>query len=657
MEACHPILSRRSTIEVDNYRKENGISIDRLRGEQPIPKPFQEWRETTFPSFVIELAQELFTSDSKPFPIQAQGWPCALSGVDFVGVAPTGSGKTLMFLLPALVHIMFQEMLAPGDGPIAIVLQPTRELAEQSLSVAKRFFERSPEEDRFRVAAVYGGTSMWTEVPKETESWPDMLICTPHRLHSLIRNGQLDTNRISICLLDEADELLTGRAWSQVMRRIMRQLRPDRQLITASATWPPEAEKAFLEIAGPNVVKVQITPSIPSIPQELRLFPGAIADKWRRMQQWCLKEWLEQEFQPDESVLVLCQSRANVDELAKDEDLPKIVGGDIAALLGGQDDRTEANSKAYAKFIQREARVLISTFGQGARGLDYTNTMANGAAGAGPKLKLVVLLYDFPLTLSDYIHCIGRTQRPGQESGRCVAFLPEFRFWMAPELQELLMRSGQPVPLELEELIKEDGSFRDYCQSAMSRMRRNLPPHPEGQRPPDYLEGQYNPDLKVWILPGELPSYRRRILHSLADELEVAHVSWTDPHRVRRLHLAMDREALPEKYFLLGEKVYVHASNERADYGTSRYGYATIVDPKVKPRSRTVGVVFERQHDQEDICVDLIELAETPMQNNAGNANGDNYKDEDGDDEDDDDEPPPPPPPPLPPQGATANGW
>lgn len=94
-----------------------------------IPEPVLSFEEAGFPEYVMtELRKVGFKS---PTAIQSQGWPIALSGRDMVGIASTGSGKTLSYILPAIVHINNQSKLLRGDGPIALILAPTRELAQQ----------------------------------------------------------------------------------------------------------------------------------------------------------------------------------------------------------------------------------------------------------------------------------------------------------------------------------------------------------------------------------------------------------------------------------------------------------------------------------------------------------------------------------------------
>ncbi|EDV96162.1 GH16105 [Drosophila grimshawi] len=121
---CDSVLARTKG-ETDSFLSTNEITI---KGQE-VPTPSIEFEEGGFPDYVMnEIRKQGFT---KPTAIQAQGMPIALSGRDLVAVAQTGSGKTLAYVLPAVVHINNQPRLERGDGPIALVLAPTRELAQQ----------------------------------------------------------------------------------------------------------------------------------------------------------------------------------------------------------------------------------------------------------------------------------------------------------------------------------------------------------------------------------------------------------------------------------------------------------------------------------------------------------------------------------------------
>jgi ATP-dependent RNA helicase DDX5/DBP2 len=124
----HPDVAKMADDEVLAFRTKHQML---LSGEGVIPKPVRSFEEASFPDYLLhEIKKAGFTT---PTPIQCQGWPMALSGRDVVGIASTGSGKTLAFVLPGIVHINAQPLLQRGDGPIVLILSPTRELAMQTM--------------------------------------------------------------------------------------------------------------------------------------------------------------------------------------------------------------------------------------------------------------------------------------------------------------------------------------------------------------------------------------------------------------------------------------------------------------------------------------------------------------------------------------------
>lgn len=139
---------------------------------------------------------------SEPSGIQRQAMPVALSGRDIIGIAKTGSGKTAAFLLPMIVHIMDQDELEKGDGPIGVVLAPTRELADQIYSEAKRFAKAYG----LRVAVVYGGASKQDQF-KALRAGVEILVATPGRLIDMIKMKATNFRRASFLVLDEADRV------------------------------------------------------------------------------------------------------------------------------------------------------------------------------------------------------------------------------------------------------------------------------------------------------------------------------------------------------------------------------------------------------------------------------------------------------------------
>lgn len=604
LEAAHPVLGKRTKAEADEFRRKHGIVTVVVRGRLP-PKPFQTFQETSFPRFVEDVAIDLFTAEALPFPVQAQAWPCALAGFDVVAVAPTGSGKTLAFLLPGLVHIMAQPPIQVGEGPIAIILSPTRELAQQTLSVAQRFCERTSGEDKLRSGAVWGGIHPSLQVPSreapDFSRWPEMLVATPGRLLELLaRRRWMSAKRISYVVLDEADQLLSSSMWLSQVHAILRLFRSDRQLLLFSATWPAEAEAAANELCGKELIKIRVDPEIPCIPQDVILFPGASHDSGVDLKLDALVSWLRTDFGAHESLLILCQNFGSARNVLNHDALlqavsPESTGQDaqqqIALLDSGAPETQHAT---YLRFVRGEIRVLISTFRLGGRGLDFADT--TGAANNKAKpLSLAVLLFDFPNNIKDYAHCIGRTARPGQDAGRAISFLPEHRFWITSELISLLEHCKQSVPQTLLDQYREDRNFVKEIRCGMCEL---LNGGPEAGGEIRSYSGDFDAAAGVWVLPASLPSYRRKLLHFLADELDLTHCSNGEGDQ-RRLHIARNREDLPGAFFVEGEQVQIRLRG-------GGFERAIVVNAKPDRRKSTIWVRYHKRSDQAEVSIQHV---------------------------------------------------
>lgn len=226
-----PAVVARSNAEVEAFRKENSMTI---RGTD-VPKPVQTFDEAGFPGYVMnEVKAQGF---AKPTAIQSQGWPMALSGRDVVGIAETGSGKTLTYTLPAIVHINAQPLLAPGDGPIVLILAPTRELAVQIQEEVSKFGKSS----RIRNTCVYGGVPKGQQI-RDLARGVEVCIATPGRLIDMLESGKTNLRRVTYLVLDEADRML-DMGFEPQIRKIIGQIRPDRQTCMWSATWPKEVRQ------------------------------------------------------------------------------------------------------------------------------------------------------------------------------------------------------------------------------------------------------------------------------------------------------------------------------------------------------------------------------------------------------------------------------
>lgn len=148
-----PILNT-AQADIDGFLKSNEIT---MRG-MDTPAPHIEFHDEMFPDYVMSSVRR--QGFEKPTPIQATSWPIALSGRDMVGIAKTGSGKTLAYVLPSLIHINNQERRKRGDGPIVLILAPTRELAQQIQQVCHEFGANA----RVNNTCVFGGAPKGPQV-------------------------------------------------------------------------------------------------------------------------------------------------------------------------------------------------------------------------------------------------------------------------------------------------------------------------------------------------------------------------------------------------------------------------------------------------------------------------------------------------------------
>ncbi|CAH1100530.1 unnamed protein product [Psylliodes chrysocephalus] len=226
----HASVEKRSQYEVEKYRSSKEITVD-----INAPNPIQNFDEANFPDYVMGEIQK--QGYEFPTAIQAQGWPIAMSGRDMVGIAKTGSGKTLAYILPAIVHINNQQQLRKGEGPIALVLAPTRELAQQIQQVAAEFGSSS----YVRNTCLFGGAPKGPQA-RDLYRGVEICIATPGRLIDFLEKGTTNLERCTYLVLDEADRML-DMGFEPQIRKILSQIRPDRQTLMWSATWPKEVRK------------------------------------------------------------------------------------------------------------------------------------------------------------------------------------------------------------------------------------------------------------------------------------------------------------------------------------------------------------------------------------------------------------------------------
>lgn len=233
----HEVLELRRMSESDVVAYRASLDETRVRGSN-VPKPLKTWAHAGLHSQVSETLRN--SSYPRPMPIQAQALPAIMSGRDCLGIAKTGAGKMLAFLLPMLRHVMDQTELEEGDGPIGLVLTSERERAIQICKELKKFRNVG-----VGCTAVYAGSRGEVRMQAgELERGTEVVVCTPRSIIEMLfrrsMEGKEITNlrRVTYLVMDDTDRMLDMGLEPQVMN-IISNVRPERQTVMFSATLSP----------------------------------------------------------------------------------------------------------------------------------------------------------------------------------------------------------------------------------------------------------------------------------------------------------------------------------------------------------------------------------------------------------------------------------
>ncbi|XP_071325451.1 ATP-dependent RNA helicase DDX42 isoform X2 [Trachinotus anak] len=419
----HEELSNLTGTQVLELRQKLNL---RVSGAAP-PKPCTSFAHFSFDE---QLMHQIRKSEyTQPTPIQCQGVPIALSGRDMIGIAKTGSGKTAAFIWPMLVHIMDQKELEAGEGPIAVIVCPTRELCQQIHAECKRFGKAYS----LRSVAVYGGGSMW-EQAKALQEGAEIVVCTPGRLIDHVKKKATSLQRVTYLVFDEADRMF-DMGFEYQVRSIASHVRPDRQTLLFSATFRKKIERLARDILiDPiRVVQGDIGEANEDVTQVVEMLLSG-TDKWA----WLTRRLVE--FTSSGSVLIFVTKKANCEELATN----LTQEGYSLGLLHGDMDQSERN-KVISDFKKKNLPVLVAT-DVAARGLDI------------PSIRTVVN-YDVARDIDTHTHRIGRTGRAG-EKGVAYTLLTSKDTTFAGDLVRNLEGANQAVSKELMDLAMQNPWFR-----------------------------------------------------------------------------------------------------------------------------------------------------------------------------------------------------
>eukprot|EP00906_Rhabdomonas_costata_P019218 RCo028039 len=405
-----PNTRNRYDAEVDAYRLQHQIVVS---GCQP-PKPVLRFEETSFPEYVLSECRK--AGFKEPTPIQAQTWPVALMGRDCIALAITGSGKTLAYILPAVVHINAQPMLQPGDGPIALVVAPTRELAIQIQEQTTKFGRSS----RIQNTVLYGGVPRAPQMAA-LQKGVEIVIATPGRLCDLIAAHSTNLHRVTFLVLDEADRML-DMGFEPYIRRLVGMTNTKRQTLMFSATWPKAVRSLAAEFLQHDVVTIKVGYSelqtSHTVTQEILLLQEE--DKAHRI----LDILRDFDLKVDRT-LVFVETKAKCDGLTQ-----TLREQGVPALGLHGDKKQDEREWVLTEFKEGRCMVLVAT----------------SVAGRGLDIKDIhyVINFDFPAAIEDYVHRIGRTGRAG-EGGKAISFFCSKDYRLAPELLKILEESEQAV--------------------------------------------------------------------------------------------------------------------------------------------------------------------------------------------------------------------
>lgn len=376
--------------QIDKFLSENFITITDPKSSTNVLRPILDFSYLP----ISDPAQRAPFKDFKaPTPIQAAAWPFLLDGRDVIGVAETGSGKTMAFAVPCINYISNLPKNKKTKGAKAVIVSPTRELAMQSYEQITKLAKVAG----LKVVCVYGGVPKHEQ--REALKTADIVVATPGRLNDLIGEGCADLSKAAYVVLDEADRML-DKGFEEEIRKIINTCPriEKRQTLMFTATWP-ESVRSLAATFMKTPIKIAIGDNpTGDLRANTRIVQKVeVVDprgKETRLLQ-LLKQY-QSGAQKDDRIIVFCLYKK---EATRVEGFIRSRGIRVAGIHG--DLSQEQRTKSLEAFKQGGTPVLVAT-DVAARGLDI------------PSVKLVINV-TFPLTVEDYVHRIGRTGRAGAE--------------------------------------------------------------------------------------------------------------------------------------------------------------------------------------------------------------------------------------------------
>ncbi|MCF0192310.1 MAG: DEAD/DEAH box helicase [Prevotella sp.] len=356
-------------------------------------------------------------------PVQEQCIPHILSGRDIIGIAQTGTGKTAAYLLPILNMLdddklyPEDERLYPDDAINCVIMSPTRELAQQIDQAMQGFSYYMPE---INSVAIYGGNdgNRYNNEQKALSLGANMVIATPGRLISHIQIGNVDFSRVSFFVLDEADRML-DMGFADDIKKIASLLPQNCQTIMFSATMPDKIEElAKTLLHNPVMVKLAVSKPAEKIHQQ-----AYICHEDQKTQ--ILKSLFKA--QRLQRVIIFASSKIKCKELRIELLKMKVNCDEMHS------DLTQAErDEVMFRFKSGQSDVLVAT-DIVARGIDIDDIA-------------MVINYDVPHDVEDYVHRIGRTARADRD-GEAITLVRGYDIGYFMQIEKFLERSIEKIPL------------------------------------------------------------------------------------------------------------------------------------------------------------------------------------------------------------------
>lgn len=386
-----------------------------------VPEPivsFEDLRERyqVSPRLLSNLSENSY---KHPTGIQAHGIPILLEHRDLAAISPTGTGKTLAYLMPimsALGSPISSMKNDGGRGVRAVILAPTRELAHQIHNECLKLAA-----GRKWRAVLFSKATASTLSDKNVRDKVDIIVSTPLRLVASIQEGNLELNNVQYLVLDEADRMLDSEFLSQVQEVIGACTHPNIQKAVFSATLPAGAEKLAMGILR-NPIRIIVglkdTP-LPLIAQTLTY----VADDASKLPS--LLTHLSQPYNPP--LLVFTSTQPRTTSLAEELTMNGI--SNVDCLHAGMTKKERDD--AVSRMRRGDSWVMVTTEVM-ARGMDFKGIRE-------------VINYDFPTSVQSYVHRIGRTGRAGRE-GKAVTYFTDEDAPFLKAIANVLLQSGSSVP-------------------------------------------------------------------------------------------------------------------------------------------------------------------------------------------------------------------